>query len=82
MIKIIVHLFTQITSDSKNYVVKYKQTTADSELCGEVNAMVVKNVKDANVPLKLLPICRMIWLQEKLTFTRIKYVKLCLLRTQ
>ena len=31
---------------------------ADSEWCGTVNAMVVKNVKDANVPLKLLPMCR------------------------
>ena len=26
-----------------------------------------QNVKDANVPLKLLPICRKIWLQVKLT---------------
>ena len=26
---------------------------ADSEWCGTVNAMVVKNVKDANVPLTL-----------------------------
>ena len=55
-------------------------TTADSEWCGAVNAMVVKNVKDANVLLKLLPIrrniCGKIWLQEKLTFICITYIML------
>ena len=37
---------------------KFSSTTADSELCGAFNAMVVKNVKDANFQLKLLPISR------------------------
>ena len=54
----------------------YNRTTttkiADSEWCGAVNAMVVKNVKD--VPLKLLPLCRKIWLQENLTFIRITFI--------
>mgnify|MGYP001792586948 CR=1 FL=1 len=30
-------------------------TATDSEWCGAVNATVVKNVKDANVPINLLP---------------------------
>ena len=30
-------------------------------------------MKDANVPLKLLPMCRKIWLQEKLIFIHITY---------
>ena len=37
---------------------KFSSTMADSEWCGTVNAMVVKNVKDANVPLTLLLIFR------------------------
>ena len=34
------------------------KVTADSGWYGAVNAMVVKNVKDVNVPIQLLPICR------------------------
>ena len=32
-------------------------TMVDSKWYGAVNAMVVKNVKDANIPYKLLLIC-------------------------
>ena len=37
---------------------KFSSTTADSEWYEAVDAMVVKDVKDANVPLKLFSICR------------------------
>ena len=43
---------------TKMYLLYNQITTADSEWCEAVNAMVVKNVKDASVPLKLFPICR------------------------
>ena len=49
------HTFTKIYKFS---------TMADSEWCEAVNAMVVNNVKDTNVPLKLLLKFRKIWLQK------------------
>ena len=43
--------------------------------CSQCNGCQKINViKDVNVPLKLLLICRKIWQQEKLTFIRISYI--------
>ena len=54
--------FLQPSQKSTNFTIKKQQKNlinkADSERCGAVNAMVIKNVKDANVLLKLLPICK------------------------
>ena len=36
----------------------FSMVNVDSKWCVAVNALVVKNVKDANVPLKLLPMRR------------------------
>ena len=51
------------SQESINFIAKKTQKRsqwqwADSEWCGTVSAMVVKNVKDVNVLLELLPMCR------------------------
>ena len=40
----------------------------------QIQSGVAQSVEDENVPLKLLPICGKIWLQEKVTFIRITYL--------
>ena len=53
------HTFTKIYKLYNHMTTKkFSSITADAEWREAVNAMAVKNVKDANVPLKLLPICR------------------------
>ena len=49
---------------------------------GAVNAMVVKNVKDANVPLKFLPICRKIGCKKNSFSFALHINKKCPLRPQ
>ena len=50
------HTFTKIYKLYNRITTKrFSSAAADSKCCGAVNAMVVKKVWDANVPLKLLP---------------------------
>ena len=53
-------MVNKITQKFVNFIndKKFSSTTADSEWCDAFNASLIKNVKEANVPLKLLPICR------------------------
>ena len=63
ILKIILFMVKKVTPSQKSInritTKTFRSATADSEWCGvPVNAMTVKNVKNVNIQLKLLPISR------------------------